>query len=48
MHLTNYVIDNEDYFDTDNGKKRSLRFLLDYMKQQKQDRVKLWKEIQVK
>jgi len=48
MHLTNYVIDNEDYFDIDHGKKRPLRFLLDYMKQQKQDREKLWKEIQVK
>jgi hypothetical protein len=48
MHLTNYLIDNEDYFDVDTGKKRPLSFLHDYMKQQKQDRVKLWKEIQVK
>ncbi|CAF4014313.1 unnamed protein product [Rotaria sp. Silwood2] len=49
MHLTNYSTDeNElgDDFDTDNGKTNSLEFLFEYLKQQKQDVSKLWKEIQ--
>jgi ferritin len=48
MHLTNYLIDDDDDFDIDNGKKRSLKFLLKYLKEQKQDEAKLWKEIEVK
>jgi len=48
MHLTNYLIDNDDDFDIDHGKKHSLKFLLKHLKEQNQDEVKLWKEIEVK
>ncbi len=43
MHLTNYLIDNDD----DDRKKHTLKFLFGYLKEQKQDEVKLWQEIQV-
>ncbi|CAF1222750.1 unnamed protein product [Rotaria sordida] len=49
MHLTNYLIDENDMdddFDTDNGKIHSLEFLFEYLKKQNQDVNKLWKEIQ--
>jgi hypothetical protein len=44
MHLTNYLIDNDD---DDDRKKHTLKFLFGYLKEQKQDEVKLWQEIQV-
>lgn len=48
MHLPKYLIDDEDDFDTDHRKKYSLNFLLKHFKEQKQDGMKLWKNIEVK
>ncbi len=41
MHLTNYFISDDD------RKKHTLKYLLGYLKEQKQDGVKLWHEIEV-
>ena len=49
MHLTNYLTNennSDNDFETDNGKKQSLKFLFDHLKRQKQDVDKLWEEIQ--
>jgi hypothetical protein len=43
MHLTNYFISDDD----DDRKKHTLKYLLGYLKEQKQDGVKLWHEIEV-
>ena len=57
MHLTNYSVNkyNVDYeisksnTNAENtGSKRSLKYLFDYLRTQKEDANKLWKDIQVK
>ena len=42
MHLKNYLNDDED-----ERQERSLKSLLGYLKEQKKDEEKLWKEIQI-
>jgi hypothetical protein len=57
MHLTNYSVNkyNVDYeisgSNTDGektGSKRSLKYLLEYLRSHNQDATRLWKDIQVK
>jgi tubulin polyglutamylase TTLL7 len=47
MHLTNCLIDDDDDLDTDSSRKRSLKYLFDYLKKQHQNVDVLWEEIQV-
>ena len=48
MHLTNYPVANEDDFNIDYGKNRTLDFLFEYLTEQKQDVSKFRKEIHVR
>ena len=43
MHLTNCPPDDED----DEQKKHTMKYLLGYLKEQKQDGMKIWHEIEV-
>jgi hypothetical protein len=48
MHLTNYSIDDAYDFEIDHRKMHTLQSLLNYFQEKKQDKKKLWQEIQVK
>lgn len=48
MHLTNHPVEDQDDFNIDYGKNRTLDFLFRYLEEQKQDVSKFRKEIHVR